>query len=264
MNTYYTKIHDDALIKIEEANDLLNYVEELSRKENVRHIYLRGQSKVDWELIPNVGRKQVFAGRERMFDKKIEHKILHRFRRHAYAQYNRVISEWEALFLGRHHGLPVRLLDWTPNPLVALFFACRSNPTNDGAVWAFIIRSPSIEGSSIDVFTETKPLEIKGVKIIYPFDASPRMSVQSSIFTIQDDPQKKLESYNPEDYIDSPGDFDIKRLIKWKVPAAKKTNLLDFLDRNSINNRSLFPDLDGIAKGIWEAEVLRYGKPKSP
>ena len=35
----------------------------------------------------------------------------------------------------QHYGLPTRLMDFTCNSLVALFFACCSNPKEDGAVY---------------------------------------------------------------------------------------------------------------------------------
>ena len=46
-------------------------------------------------------------------------------------------------------------------------------------------------------------------------------------------------------------------MIRWTVPAANKTDIVLDLERVAINSRTLFPDLDGLARGLWETEVIR-------
>lgn len=44
------------------------------------------------------------------------------------------LSEFDMIAKMQHYGLPTRLLDFTLNPLVALYFACESRSTKDGRV----------------------------------------------------------------------------------------------------------------------------------
>lgn len=242
-------------------------VQELSEHINtfggrgIARVYLRGQSNVRWGLVPSIGREHCYIGKSIIkFDLVQERNLLHRFRRRAYAHYNRVIGDWEAIFLARHHGLPVRLLDWTANPLVALYNACvfERNPETDGAIWAFL-PYPKRQENYIDIFTEERsPLDIPGVRIVYPYDVSPRMPAQASIFTIQQYPDVELQKYNPQLFQKS--DFDLKKLVRWRIPKKYKEKIMEYLYRSSINARTLFPDLDGLARGLWQSEVTRYGK----
>lgn len=239
----------------EEINDicqLLEKVSEFCREGPTKSIWLRGHKDYDYELKPSIGRKHYYIGKSDIFDRYKEKNLLHRFRRYAYSHINRNIEEWEALLLARHYGLPVRLLDWTSNPLAALYFAsCYYKELNtDGAIWGFL-RKPN-DWSDIDIFTEkSSPFDIEGVRIIYLFVNSSRMSAQSSAFTIQDDPWQCLEKYENKN---CPNDID--KLIKWKIPKEKRANIIVELER-SINYRILYPDLEGLAKGLWHSELIR-------
>lgn len=235
-------------------------IEEVRKLHDIYHapVWLRGQEDYSWSLLPTIGRHNDFLGLKLNFNEVQERYLLHQFRRYAYSQWQRKIDDWEGLFLGRHHGLPVRIMDWTANPLVALYFSSfYTKDVCDAAVWAFVRKSESDyePGDSIDVFTHSDPLQIKGVRIIYPFYISQRMIGQKGAFTIHETPRVPIESLTTAEFEQK--DLDFVALYKWLVPAGARAALIDELEHMDVNSRRLFPDLDGLAKGLAHAEMLK-------
>jgi hypothetical protein len=232
-------------------------------------VYFRGEPQPTEKLLPSVGRPHFYAGRSTTFNAAQERAMLRRFRRHAYAHFQRVPTEWETLFLARHHGLPTRLLDWTANPLVSLYFAAfyendeityrdREAQTAtmkldlDGTVWALQRRS---DHDDLDVFDENiSPLDVAGVRLVQPFYPSPRMTAQSGLFTLHGDPWSDLVTCAGKPYPSN--QLDLAKVKRWRITSRCKTAIIADLDRFAVNSRTLFPDLDGLAKGLWQAEII--------
>ena len=238
--------------------------------------YFRGEPKLSETLQPSIGRRHYYAGKSITFTAEQERRMLHRFRRHAYSHFQRVPTEWETLFLARHHGLPTRLLDWTSNPLVALYFAAfheneevtyQSRQARgatvklnlDGTVWA--IRRQARDEHDLDVFDErVSPLDVRGIKLVYPFYPTPRMTAQSGMFTLHGDPWADVIKCAGKRYRLS--ELDIADLRRWTVTSRCKSEVILDLERMAVNSRTLFPDLEGLAKGLWQTEIIRQRRKK--
>src|SRR5262245_41238140 len=99
-------------------------------------LWFRGQADASWELKPSVGRAVEDGG---LYDSskpvsdfyQTESLLLQRFKRDGYPFVQRMLTDWEAITLGQHHQLSTRLLDWTSNPLVAVFFAAEAETHSD-------------------------------------------------------------------------------------------------------------------------------------
>lgn len=225
-------------------------------------VWLRGLPNSGYRLLPSIGRIHRFAGKQMKFDRGIENRFIHRFRRHSFNIYGRELNEWEALFVARHHGLPVRLLDWSSDPLAALYFACEyssAEPPSDAKIW-FLIPSKHIPSDFIDVFNcALCPFDVKGIRLIYPMAVSPRLNAQSGLFTIQQDAWTPLDEIDVSGLEDS--DVDVLALIEYFIPAQCRGKLLKELNDLHVTRQALYPDLDGLSRGLVTAEILRSRKP---
>jgi hypothetical protein len=234
-------------------------------------LWFRGQADADWPLVPSIGRNRDFYGETQgILASDIqkyaeqERELLSRFRRDAYPYVKRLLTAWEAITLAQHHGLPTRLLDWTSNPLVALYFAAERKPDKDAAIFAYRPlkdtrhRVSMFEGQIEKNKKVPDPFKVKGIKIVYPIMIADRLIAQSGGCTIQYPYEDLLHRCKRPFAIK---EVDIVEIFRWRLPSTCKLSMLGALHRCSINRRTLFPDLDGLAQGMIKAETIRFRGP---
>ena len=87
-------------------------------------------------------------------------------------------DDWEWLCVAQHHGLPTLLLDWTLNPLVALWFATE-NEDMDGCIYSLKLKHVKDRKPSIKVGINT--LEPKDKEILKAICQNNTISYYSSL-----------------------------------------------------------------------------------
>lgn len=226
------------MIKIDSISTFMVLLAPRIFSENRGQWVFRGHTSCSHRLVPSIGR----GGHTSSSAEKYEQSVFQVFKREARAFINDVPSDdWEWLALAQHHGLPTRLLDWSHNPLVGLYFATCERNEEDGKLFA--LKAPKKMSSRV---REKSPFEITGPFKFYPDAITPRIRAQEGLFVVFSDIEKELTSSTRDDWL----------IDDFLVPAKAKAKLRYELYRLGVHSGSLFPDLDGLAKNIrWHHTV---------
>ncbi len=239
----------DISIEVIKVTSLQKYVSLISEKINSdvsNTIFLyRGQENSDWNLLPKIARETI--PENFLTD---EQNILNEFKRvgRPYIDTAILSNSWDLIALAQHYGLRTRLLDWTTNPLVALWFAL-NNTTEEEFVYCSVWLLALAKESVADISQGT-PFDQKGTVAFKPNHITKRITAQGGWFTTH----KLLDKNN--NFLPLEKNRTYKRNItKYNFSSTNidRIKLLKELDVLGINSFSLFTDLDGLAKYLnWK------------
>lgn len=208
--------------------------------------FYRGQSQ-DWPLVPSIAR--VGNGGFEVL-REFEEMILSEFRRLSSPYLRKTpnaLSEW--ILHAQHHGLPTRLLDWTENPLKALYFAVEDKQNNnDGVVWSW-------DSFRTEWNEEFPNLDAEDLYFHRPSHLNDRIVAQQSMFLVYPlGPEQTL--IQPLNLFRLKNDGPVGKFI---VPANKKQSIRRQLDGLGINILSMFPSMGSAAALVREQYLMDKG-----
>ena len=155
------------------------------------------------------------------------------------------LSDLQRLSVLQHQGAATGLLDFTENPLVALWVACAEEPDKDARVFLLDIGDPQVarNGRTLD-----DPFDARQVVVYYEPDRSlgARIIAQQSVFVI-------CNPVIPSQHL--------KSVI---VPQSTKDALQDYLTRMGLSQTFLFGDIPGLAAANTRHTQLQRGVPLPP
>jgi len=219
------------------------------------HTGFRGHADIEnWRLLPTLCRR---ISKVHLL-KQWEGEIIESFK----SQYG--LDNWSdinVLAYARHHGAPTRLLDWSRNPLVALWFSV-SDATfdnSDGAVY----RLNSIESNDVVCPATNFELayadECKCGRPVHMFTspkAIERSERQHSIFTITTF-RDSLATIPVDNLVHNSNSIKIKR---FDVASPLKAKIRQFLSNVGLDPYSIYGDPDSFGeklRNIYSVENLQ-------
>lgn len=228
-------------------------------------LWYRGQGSAAFPLLPSIARQPFNPELEIVTLSKFKSFVTPYVAGHLPAPPlpNGIPGYWNWLFEMQHYGVPTRLLDWSSDALVGLYFAVHQSPGDvgkDAAVWvlnpvtlnqAFSFHSflepgyiPNVEDPSFNLFFGPRSQILqtdKPAAAIGPLNNT-RIIAQRGTFTVF--PLRK--NLTPLDQFPDAAQY----LVKIVIAGNSIPHIIEQLNHYGITRISLFPEIQSIADEI--------------
>lgn len=240
------------MIDVVEINSLVDFIVETNRNNTDSHIY-RGHTVDSYQLVPSIARYPHLYKNGSFTWQQFSRELLTTYKNQYELYSNKLLdNDIEYRVVGQHHGLITNLLDWTQNPLVAIYFSVANikhfeEDESDSVVWA-LADYESYFPNKIERLPETKK-----TVVYFPKYFSKRIAAQQGCFTIHNLPAGK-DPFLPLE--DECGESSLKKYV---ISGSVKKSIRIELNNIGVNEHSLFPDLVGLCKQLtWKYTNTNY------
>ncbi len=237
LNLVTTKIHGFPDWHLTGWPDFERWIEKVSST-SITTLF-RGQ-RCAWKLLPHLARdtnnRSVLS---------LEQASLQEFRERAVSSLQEVPkTDWDWLVTAQHHGLPTRLLDWSEDPLIALWFALRnaSKENSSPEVWAFSPYANDI----IDNLGSARPFSGSHTKAFQASFNHPRIKAQKSWFTATKFVEKASTGFVPIER----NQRLRHRIQRVRISMTAISRLQSELEARDYTKLRVIPDTDEVASKI--------------
>lgn len=274
-------------VEIKLINSFDRFCKEIEQMNDKNYTYFfRGHSSASYRLIPSVMRRKQWIIHE--------NDMYNELRIECSGDFSNCKTHLDYLVEMQHYGMPTRLLDVTKNPLVALYFACRSQEDEKGEIIVLQASNQTVKypGSDVVTILSSLPLmsyekkqsllemflddnitdvlfnkhsvallhEIKLEKPAFRNEIK-KEDIGRAVFVLSEKKNKRIVKQDGAFIIcglfaekENPiNDFrytENKLLQVFIVTPEGKKQIMEQLDRFSINKATLFPEIEDVAEYI--------------
>jgi hypothetical protein len=259
-------------IPISTLKEFSSFLEEQLPASKDSTLWFRGSGRASYPLSPSLHRHATITAGDKIID--LEVSLVDRFKQRSVPFLSKPLdktNDWEVLFFMQHYGIPTRLLDWSENPFVSMYFALTSasyellagkriykedcciwvldpNLWNEDSLKDFSYNQGilSVENHLVDSYkprTQFTNIREKPIAIFGTHNSS-RIVAQRGVFVVFG------KSTTPMDQGYVKDSYSQDCLIKIVFAKERIQLLLESLTSIGVTDSVIYPDLEGFSKEL--------------